>query len=184
MALEMKNKQLVLDYGYLRSQLSYNAETGEFYWLIPGRGRQLNKKAGHKNANDGYYYISLYIKGKYYKYYAHRVAWLYVNGSWPSAGIDHIDRDKTNNCISNLREATQLENNRNRTKQKTSSSKYIGVHLENKSKKWSAQIRMNNKRVRLGRFSTEEEAALAYNRAALARDPAFHSLNVIPDSIG
>jgi HNH endonuclease/AP2 domain len=175
-----KNKESLLTSEYLREQLSYNSDTGEFRWLVANSHRvKIGDVAGSLKFT-GYRYICLTFNSKQYLFRAHRLAWLYVYGSWPSNNLDHIDRNRLNNCISNLREATYSENNKNQTKQANRSSRYVGVWWNKPNQKWNAGIGANGKYAYLGSFTSEEEAALAYNAAALARDPNFNNLNVLP----
>jgi len=96
--------------------------------------------------------------------------------------IDHIDRDKLNNTRDNLRPATYQQNNRNTGKKKSSSSKYKGVHWNKRRNRWMARLCINYKSITLGQFLTEAEAALAYNRAAIAHFGEFAYLNTIEDN--
>lgn len=94
---------------------------------------------------------------------AHRLAWLYIYGEWPIDQLDHINRNTSDNRIENLREATQSQNNANRSANK--SKKYSplkGVSFYPDSKRWTASIRINNKNRHLGCFDTAEEAHAAY----------------------
>src|SRR5690606_13168995 len=80
--------------------------------------------------------------------------------------VDHINRNGLDNRLSNLRSVTRKENHQNRNKRKNTLSKYIGVTFDKIRNKWSAKICPNNKTINLGRFDSENEAALAYNYAA------------------
>ena len=94
--------------------------------------------------------------------------------------IDHIDGVNKQNVLSNLREASHSENMRNRAKSKTKcTSKYLGVYLCSRSNKWRVGIKSNQEKIDLGRYESEEEAAMVYNRAALARHKEFANLNLI-----
>ena len=92
--------------------------------------------------------------------------------------IDHIDGDRLNNTRSNLRVATRSQNNMNRISL-NGSSKYKGVTWNKKSKKWQAQIWMNNKCKVLGQFLNEKEAAKVYNQTAVKYQGKFARLNEV-----
>jgi hypothetical protein len=94
-------------------------------------------------------------------------------------GIDHIDGNGLNNQRSNLRIATTSQNGANSRPRQSSTSKYKGVSWYEPTEKWLARITINTKRVYLGYFKTEEEAALAYNRAAIEAFGEFAKLNEI-----
>ena len=139
----------------LKELLEYNPETGVFIWKVSkGRG-----KAGYiteyKNGNG---YLQIGIDRKFYQ--AHRLAFLYMEGYFPENGIDHIDRDKTNNKFENLREVSQLCNCRNRSIRKDNKSGIIGVRWHTASKKWNAYIRIKNC-IHLGLFENLRDAAKA-----------------------
>lgn len=174
-----KYNESLLTAEYIRTQLLYDYETGEFHWIFKGMGRKRDKQAGTVKGTTGYRRIGITINGKCRLFLAHRLAWLYVYGVWPKAQIDHIDRNRSNNRIANLREATYMENNRSFTKRCNCSSEFIGVNWCKRQKKWVARIRVNKNRKFIGLFASEEQAAIAYNKAALARDSAFHNLNKI-----
>jgi len=80
--------------------------------------------------------------------------------------VDHINNNTLDNRRCNLRECTQLENTRNTSSRKGSSSKYLGVHLHKQSGKWRVQIKINGKKKSLGLHTTELAAALIYDEAA------------------
>lgn len=92
--------------------------------------------------------------------------------------VDHIDHDLRNNQRSNLRICTRAENQANQQKQKRdTSSKYKGVYFAKKAGKWYAQIKKNKKTMYLGGYSTQEEAAKAYNNKAKELFGEFAKLN-------
>jgi hypothetical protein len=95
-------------------------------------------------------------------YLAHRLAWLYMTGSWPPAQIDHINRSRADNRWENLRAVSNTENAWNRTAPSNKSG-FTGVRRENN--KWLAEIKVNYKPIRLGLFETPEAAHTAYLEA-------------------
>jgi hypothetical protein len=171
----VSRNQSLLTAELLRSILVYDTETGLFYWRDYKPNRHMNKALGNNNGT-GYVQIRLTINGVECGFLAHRLAWLYVNGTWPDGGLDHIDRDRANNRITNLRQATISQNNRNRTKilsrksQREYTSGFMGVSWHKAANKWRAQININGSRVHIGAFDSEQDAALAYNQAALKLD--------------
>ena len=97
--------------------------------------------------------------------------------------VDHIDHDTLNNCRSNLRLCTPGENRRNQKMRKDSQHRYKGVsfHSDKAFKKWQAKIRVDGVKISLKYHLTEEEAALAYNEAALKYHGEFALLNEVSD---
>lgn len=92
---------------------------------------------------------------------------------------DHVDGDRLNNQKSNLRLCTFAENMFNKGAYRTNTSGFKGVVWEKESQKWAARIALNKKRITIGRFHTKEQAALAYNEAALKYHGAFAHLNTV-----
>lgn len=95
--------------------------------------------------------------------------------------IDHRDRDGLNNQKSNLRICQTKDNVKNINSRKNSTSKYLGVSWKSKNKKWVSQIKCG-KVMHLGLYDKEEDAALAYNNAAIKHHGEFASLNIIPSN--
>lgn len=126
----------------------------------------IGKKAGVV-AKNGYIYIG--ILGN--KALAHRLIWLYHYGEWP-VEIDHIDRNRTNNRIENLRIVDRQQNNFNCGVSKNNKSGVNGVSWHSQSKKWRAYIMLDYKQIALGLFDTIEEAAKARHEAELK----YHTL--------
>lgn len=128
----------------LKECLRYDYESGDFYWLKNTRGHYLKgKKAGC--GRNGYIVIGL--DGK--SYYAHRLAWLYINGEMLKQ-IDHIDGNRSNNKIENLRDVSHSENCHNKAKSRNNKTGVIGVHWNSKEQKFKAQINVDGKRIHLG----------------------------------
>lgn len=145
----------------LKQLLSYNPETGQFIRLTKSAiGVKIGDVAGTKRRHDCYIFISL--DSKLYK--AHRLAWLYVYGKWPDMELDHIDGNKKNNSILNLRDVDRKTNSTNeRVARKSNlSSGLLGVTWDKVNKKWVSQIMVNGKNKKIGRFATKEQAHLAY----------------------
>lgn len=100
--------------------------------LIRKHGRYAGPVKGTKN-NAGYLVLR---SGKHNTYYYHRVVWLWHNGEWPKHQIDHIDQDKTNNSIENLRDVTQSVNNYNRPMMSDNRSGTNGVSWRKGRQRW------------------------------------------------
>lgn len=146
----------------LKYLLDYNQELGIFTWKIaPSNFVKVGAFAGSPNS-DGY--LQVKIDGNHY--YVSRLVWFYCKGSWPTDKLDHIDQNKINNKLDNLREVTQSENGMNRTKPSNNTSGYKGVCFDRANKKWKAQIGRRGLQRSLGYFSTKEEASVAYIKAA------------------
>ena len=145
----------------LRELLHYDPDTG----IFTSRTKRGRFRAGTAMGTLGVKgRIQLHIDHK--KHFAHRLAWLYVEGVWPSHEIDHINGVPTDNRISNLREATTKQNGENRGKQRNNTSGYKGVTWSNKSQKWQAQICHNGTRKYLGVFVDPKAAHRTYLAAA------------------
>lgn len=110
----------------------------------------------------GYLQVDLSKNNVRTHYSIHRLVALHF---LPTTGdeVDHIDRDKLNNNISNLRWCSRSENMRNKRKKVNCSSQYKGVSFDKSRSKWSCEAHINNKKTFLGRFDTEEEAGRAYD---------------------
>lgn len=109
-------------------------------------------------------YLRISIKNRYYM--AHRLAWLYVNGEWPNSIIDHINCNKLDNRLCNLREANRSQNAMNVYIYKNNISSFKGVGFHKATGKFRARCQANKKRVFIGYFDTAEEANEAYKAFA------------------
>ncbi len=159
----------------LRELLSYNPETGALTWMFRERKwfaadnvfarwntRYANKPAFTWIDRHGYAQGAIFDR----HYVAHRVIWAMQTGAWPTAHVDHINGDRGDNRWDNLREASHMENCRNRRASSNSTSKYLGVCWNKQAGKWRARINVDGAIYNLGDFASEEVAAKVYDVAA------------------
>lgn len=139
--------------------VEYSADTGIFKWKVSSRRVGAGNVAGYLDRGR---YTRICIESQTYP--AHRLAWLYVYGQWPSGPIDHINGRKSDNRIANLRDVPQEINNQNlRTAPKSNkSSRLLGVSWHKGDKAWHARIRNKNGRIFLGSFEDKFAAHDAY----------------------
>lgn len=155
----------------LKRFLKYNQITGKFTWRVKRGPRRKDERAGSKHSEG---YIQINFLGKVY--FAHRLAFLYITGRWPDE-IDHINHNRRDNRWLNLRECTHKENLSYQKVNKANTTGYKGV---SKSRgRFRAYIVKNGKQIFLGRHNTKEEAALAYNNAAINLFGRFAYLNIL-----
>lgn len=148
--------------GRLREVLAYDPETGVFLWKVATSSRnRVGSVAGVIN-NVGYRVIC--VDGKHYL--AHRLAWFYVHGTWPPHEIDHINRDRADNRLINLRLATKSQNmvNGNLRSDNTTGHKNISWHKG--SQKYRVVIQKDGKQYQVGMFTEIDEAIRARDDAA------------------
>ena len=155
----MSNRAKAISQEQLHQLLSYDIETGEF---IRRTSTSSNAKKGMR---AGYVcvlgYRVIYINGR--QYYEHRLAWLYVHGNLPKGQIDHIDGDRSNNALANLRDVPEWVNHQNlRNPPRSSRLGILGVSVSTSGKRFQARIQVNGKKHHLGIFDTLEEARHAY----------------------
>lgn len=118
----------------LKELLHYNPETGIFTWLKNTRGHKISDPVGHLDS-QGYVQIKLQTISSYKIFHAHRLAWLYMRGAFPSMSLDHIDSDRKNNKISNLREVSISGNAQNQIKAHSNSKiGMLGVSNQHNSR--------------------------------------------------
>lgn len=164
--------ETILTQERLKELLEYNGENGKFTWKANyGSAAKSGNIAGYVNKLG---YVMIGVGGK--RYLAHRLVWLYVNGYFPKECIDHINGDKSDNRIHNLREATKSENEYNKKVHTNSKSGVKGVYWNKINKKWVADIRANGKYFYIGSFETLKEAskAIKIKREELHKEFANH----------
>lgn len=164
---------------YLRDCLDYSPESGKFTWktrpdehfISPDRARSWNTKFAGKVAGstDGRGYREIKINDRPLK--AHRIAWILMNGVAPDQ-IDHINGNRSDNSISNLRDVTNAENDRNRAMSGANTSGVMGVSWRKSDRKWQAQIKIDGRTIHLGYFDDLEHAKAV--RIKAERDHGFH----------
>lgn len=155
----------------LRADLHYSPDTGAFRWRTPRPKIVVGSIAG--TLQSGYW--TIHLRGE--DYHAHRLAWLYEFGRWPTVEIDHINRDKLDNRLCNLREASRSQNNANIGLPAHNTSGFKGVSYFKQTGKWTAYITRDGKRRHLGTYTTAEAAAAAYDQAAIALFGRFARTN-------
>jgi hypothetical protein len=164
----------------LRALLHYDPDTGAFTWREGIRHWRAGLPAGTFTARSTPWstrhvvigigttskrrYAEIGIRKKVYR--AHRLAWLYVYGEWPSDEIDHINGDGSDNRIVNLRIATPSGNSMNRGLRVDNTSGHKGISWNKKSSQWLAHIGYRGKIMHLGLFNTIEEAKTVRDEAA------------------
>lgn len=135
--------------------LTYEASTGHFIRNVTTSSKSVVGSRAGTRVTGGYRQIN--FSGK--RVLEHRLAWFYANGTWPPCEVDHINGDRSDNRLANLRLATHQQNNWNRTANGAS----------RQGTKWRAYITTNDGRFKhLGRFDTEEEAQQVRARAAMS----------------
>lgn len=163
--------------------IEYQPDTGHFFWkarpvnffpddraMRSWNTRYEGKKAGTINKRG---YIHINLMGK--MHYAHRLAFYICMGYMPQF-VDHINQNKSDNRIANLREATESQNQSNKSLQRNSSTGIKGVSTHPKGNKtWRARIQSKGKQVTLGYFKTKEEAEAAYQAASVKYHGEFAS---------
>jgi len=152
----------LLSQAQLRDILEYNPETGVFRWL---KATAQRVKIGDVAGTPIRGYTIIKINNK--QHCAHRLVWLHVYGVWPEDQIDHINHDRSDNRMANLREVTRKENSKNRVLNINSKSGICGVNWVNRENKWRARIKSDKKDVYLGYFTDKFEAICARKSAEI-----------------
>lgn len=169
----------------LRRLIDYNQETGALHWkqrpVWMFKAGHIDRKSMARMWNDRYAGKAAFtaISGPGYavgrildsSYPAHRIIWRMEIGDCPEF-IDHINGDRTDNRIENLRVVTRMENHQNMARFKTNTSGVTGVTWSRAARKWQASIRHQYTKIYLGLFESLEEAAAA--RKSAERKYGFH----------
>jgi len=125
MAMDVLTKELLVNY------ISYDPTSGQFYRVSNGKRADTSMKIGYRR-------VRVTINGRKHELLAHRVAWLMTHNAWPKNEIDHIDGQRDNNLITNLRHVTRLENARNIKLRSDNTSGIYGVNRHQNG--WKVRI--------------------------------------------
>lgn len=141
----------------------YDQESGKFFWLITPTNNKASAgdEAGSIKSKSGY--CNLRYKGK--DYLAHRAAWFFVHGRLPTNQIDHINRNRSDNRIENLRECTPSQNQKNQSINKKNTSGCSGVTWQASRNKYLVTVCVSGKRMNMGRYSDLHDAVRARKAA-------------------
>lgn len=143
----------------IHEALAYDPATGAITRRTDARNGRKAGDSATSASKGGYLTVSVQSRNLY----AHRVAWLLTHGEWP-ANVDHINGDRADNRLANLRDVPQQINSQNRTKS-TGASGLLGVYLDKRRGKVFASIMADGKGKFLGYHDTPEAAHAAYVRA-------------------
>jgi HNH endonuclease len=160
-----------MDIASLQESILYNPETGVLVW----RHRPVNS-AHDKTFNTQFSgnevgtisrlgYRVLSHKGKVFL--GHRVAWAVHYGEIPNGEIDHINGNRKDNRISNLRDVSKKENTRNKGKLRNNTSGFTGVSKNALTGKWISYIKVNGKQIKIGSYAKLEDAVKAREKAQI-----------------
>lgn len=162
------NKRSELTKERLIELFEYDKDTGVFKRKVARGNQSAGTIPGTRNHPTGRTYM--HVDGK--TYFSYRLAWLYVYGQFPDSEIDHIDGNKKNNSIYNLRQASRHENAQNiKVAHKNNVSGFLGVNK--RGSRYRARIRIDGKLINIGQFDTPVEAHDAYMKAKDKLHPGF-----------
>jgi hypothetical protein len=153
---------------WISSVLEYAPETGLFLWKINSGSAIKGGKAGSLDT-QGYRRIGL--GNRLYK--AHRLAWYLCTGNWPKDEIDHINGNRDDNRIANLRQADRYINTQNASIRSDNSTGFAGVSFYKPTRKWKAQIGHSSVKLHLGYFDSPSDAHAVYVAAKMELHPGF-----------
>lgn len=156
----MTSKILPLTQSELKRVIHYEPTNGVFTRLVTRGNAKRGTIAGTSTTSG---HMQMMIHGTLYL--LHRLAFLYMTGSFPSDEVDHINHISGDNRWRNLRSATRCDNSRNRTMNNNNTSGHAGVVWNKRNKKWYARIVINSKQIHLGAFNNIENAKAARQTA-------------------
>jgi hypothetical protein len=146
----------------------FDYKDGSLYWKINQGRIKAGSKAGTPREKG---HIQIQYNKKMYR--EHSIVWMMFNGENPSAILDHINGNPSDNRIENLRLATNAQNLANRGKNKNNTSGFKGVYLHNQTNKWVASIKHLGKKYSLGCYENASDAHQAYKKACVKLNGDF-----------
>ncbi len=147
-------------YELFHEYFDYNEESGVMLWKKKKGRAKKGDIVGSSKTNG---YLNVMIKRK--SYLVHRIAWLMTYESFPEEQIDHINHNRFDNRMANLREVGYKENSQNRTRRNNNTSGISGVRWDNRHLRWTANIGVDYKRIHLGSFVEFSDAVNARKNA-------------------
>ena len=154
-------KRVDIDIKELQRRLRYDPETGKLYWRVTEGGHVIEGREAFTADNKGY------KRGGFFgtPLYAHVAGWILYHGKLPEGELDHINRNKQDNRIYNLRDVPKSVNQHNSKNRVDNSTGVCGVKRRKDTGRYEAQIQVNGKRQYLGRYQTLPEAIAAREAA-------------------
>ena len=146
---------------YLNTILQYDRDTGVFKWKVKKSKNTIVGSEAGSNHSKGY--LTVYIDGK--NYFLHRLAWMMEYGEFPKHTIDHINHNRKDNRIKNLRSVSYSKNNKNLSMRKSNNSGFTGVYWKKDRSKWIASITVDGVGISLGSYINIEDAINARKEA-------------------
>lgn len=163
----------------LKDQFDYDAENGILIRKFRN-GYPYNKPCGHKPDCKGYGQVK--VNGKIYL--VHRLIWLWVYGKFPSMGIDHIDGNRMNNRIENLRDVDSKTNNHNQKILRTNTSGFPRVQWIDAQEKYRVKISLDGRSIHIGVYDKFSDAILASKLAKIQYHPSSQEAKQYADELG
>lgn len=158
----------------LRQLLRFDRDTGKLFWKVRSRSFFPSNRAcsiwnSRYSGKEAFTHMDKggYLMGRIFNvlYRAHRVIWAIVHGVWPTDNLDHIDHNRSNNRIENLRLANNSANGMNASLSRANKSGFCGVYFHRKTKKWWAFLTVKRKRTHIGVFNSRSDAIKAREKA-------------------
>lgn len=164
----------MLTYEEAKHFFNYDQKTGIVRWTENVHNKS-NAMPGDKVGGIGpvgYYCSQVRVNGRKEFVYCHRIAWLLTHKKWPDGQIDHINGNRADNRLLNLRDVPLGENRKNMKKPKNNTSGHMGIGWDKSRNKWNVKIGVNGKTVNVGRFKELDDAIIA--RKAAEKEYGFH----------